>query len=92
MGSDYPTLGDRRRQEEEQSRAAARAVWEYVELPRERHRKWLEANPMKLDETSVVIPPPGPQVSSGFTLFPKPRGREEAGSAVDELLAKHGIR
>jgi hypothetical protein len=41
---------------------------------------------------SAVIPPPGPQVSSGFTLFPKPRKREAASArsrAVDRLIEKH---
>jgi hypothetical protein len=41
---------------------------------------------------SVVVPPPGPQIASGFTLFPKPNRREDAGArsrAVDRLIQKH---
>jgi hypothetical protein len=42
----------------------------------------------------VVLPPPGPRVAAGFSLFakPRPRGRERMSAqsrAVDRLLAKH---
>ena len=52
----------------------------------------LQAHLGKELETSVVMPPPGPQLSSGFTLLPKPSRREAASAhsrAVDRVIAKH---
>ena len=49
----------------------------------------------KQQEMLMGLPPPGPQISSGFRLFPKPEGREAASArsrGVDRLLKKLGVR
>jgi hypothetical protein len=42
---------------------------------------------------SVVTPPPGPEIASGFSLFAKPRGKSRGArsDAVDKLLDELGI-
>ena len=87
--ADYPTLGDARREREALNQAATMAVWSLVELPRERLRQWRRENPTELGK-SAVIPPPGPPIASGFSLFPKPRaeGHDARSRAIDKLLER----
>jgi hypothetical protein len=43
-------------------------------------------------DPTVAAPPPGPEIASGFSSFPKQQGREVRNAqsrAVDKLLEKH---
>jgi hypothetical protein len=52
----------------------------------------LQSNPAEALETWGVIPPPGPQVSPSFSLFPRKRpARDARGRGVDKLLDELGI-
>ena len=66
-------------------------AWEKAGSPRvPRHLELQPPLPLEIGNT-LPVPPPGPQLASGFRLFPKPRRRNASARsrAVDRLIEKY---
>ena len=71
-------------------------AWEKAGRPRvPRHLELKPPPPVQEIGNTLPVAPPGPQLSPGFRLFAKPKGREAASAqsrGIDRWLEAHSLR